>query len=306
MAVALSREAACMRTGGQRCRTAGPAAQSGSDRAIAPGAVAGIVCAAILCAVALAVAVAWAIVRSPHSRSLKKRGALRVLPQGDADTGEYAGSAAGGSMFTQDAAQFPGAPGANARSDTANGAAYAAPGAVRMSPPSRPLFIPTDMYPSAQQFMSAGLPSVEGGSGPSSPAGGASPAAPEGICDALPGGAARLPARDVVVTQAAQSGSLAQMFTVSTRAAWDATAAGTMPAPATLPHGSAKPEDTLEAQLAYLMHMCKGELPHSLQLPAYRCAPSHACTVPRLPAVASVPGVHCATSPCGVSARHAQ
>lgn len=256
------------------------AAASDDSGGLSAGAIAGISIAAIVATVAIAALIVWAILRSPGSRSSKKRAAAaNAVPQAPGpDPAAHA--------------MLPPAPyGAQGMpSDQYAGHYYAQgqqvmPGAASIAeaPASVPRMVPTDVYPSAEQFMASGQDSHFGhggsvadgsfygsmygsqapyGTGAGSVYGGSSVAGMEQAPYAPqwngPAESARLPARDVLIKQMAHGGDPAQMFSIGTRAAWDATAAGTMPSPNMT--GSSKPEDVLEAQLDYVVHQLGGTL----------------------------------------------
>lgn len=281
---------------------------STEESGLATGAVAGIAIAAIVATIAIAALVAWLILRSPRSRNSKKRaaeaGAVPPVPGADAAAhGMHPGAPYGAQGMPSHQPPLPYGYG-HVQQPTY---AQAGPTGGGAALGGVPRMVPTDVYPSAEQFMASGpgheshppqgsvagsfYGSAYGGSAYAGSAYGGSafggpdaqlPAAQVSsfvfvlqhhqplcmatlaavcacptcseqercglssrtpcFCDTMvviccmprmsdtavvqmrdPGEIARLPARDVLVKQIAHTGDPAHMFSISTRAAWDAT-----------------------------------------------------------------------------------
>lgn len=143
-------------------RACDDAAASDDSGGLSAGAIAGISIAAIVATVAIAALIVWAILRSPGSRSSKKRAAAaNAVPQAPGpDPAAHA--------------MLPPAPyGAQGMpSDQYAGHYYAngqqvMPGAASIAeaPASVPRMVLTDVYPSAEQFMASGQDSHFGHGG---------------------------------------------------------------------------------------------------------------------------------------------
>eukprot|EP00892_Ulva_mutabilis_P001194 jgi/Ulvmu1/11075/UM007_0257.1 len=239
------------------------------DSSLSTPAIVGIAASVIAIAVLVAAATAAYIIRGPPGRGAKKPAAAHPVAA-SAAAGPDGGAAPAGIYMPPPPGHAGGPP---------TGAPAAPPGAAPMGRPPQ-LFIPPDVYPSAQQYMSSG-------EAPRSADGTPQSHAPPG--PALAGVRAasghmgvphlrrsstevgRLPARDVMVQQTrtldTAAGQTAE-FSILTRAAWDCTVAGSTPPPHIVPDHAVQPEEVLEAQIDYLLNQRQGEI-----LPDLRLAP---------------------------------
>lgn len=249
--------------------------QDDDDSSLSTAAIVGIVAAVIVIAVLVAAATAAYIIRGPPGRGAKKP-ALAHPVAASAGAGPDGAAAPAGIYMPPPPGHAGGPP---------TGPPAVPPGAPPTGRPPQ-LFIPPDVYPSAQQYMASGAArrSEEGQNHarapqPSQASLARGPPTHVGIPHLHRSSTdiGRLPARDVMVQQTrtldtSHTRGHTSDFSILTRAAWDCTVAGSTPPPHIVPDRAVLPEEVLEAQIDYLMNHRQGEI-----LPDLRCGPWPRC-----------------------------